>query len=121
MRYAWASAGVLAVAFVAACAQNVATGRNVYDKHCVTCHGAEGRGDGDFSDKLLKLPPDLTVLARENGGEFPRLRVTESIVGTGRGDHFSGAMPAFADVAGSGKLADYRLEALLNYLEAIQQ
>ena len=121
MRHAWATAGILATALVAACAQNVATGRSVYDKHCVMCHGTGGHGDGDFADKLLKLPPDLTVLARENGGTFPRLRVTESIVGSGRGDHFSGAMPQFAEVAGSGKLADYRLEALLDYLETIQE
>lgn len=121
MRLALGVGGILLLTGLSACVQNVATGRSVYDKHCVMCHGPEGRGDGDFSDKLLKLPPDLTVLSRENGGTFPRLRVGEAIVGNGRGDHFSGAMPEFSDVAGSGSLADYRLEALLKYLEAIQE
>lgn len=110
----------LALAVLAACAQNASAGRMVYDSHCVMCHGLSGKGDGDFADKLLKLPPDLTVLTRDNGGEFPRLRVSEAIVGNGRGDHFSGAMPEFSEVAGSGTIADAKLGALLTYLESIQ-
>lgn len=120
MRVGWGIGGILALAVLAACAQSVGLGRSVYDEHCVMCHGTGGHGDGDFAAKLLKLPPDLTTLTQENGGEFPRLRVSEAIIGDGRGDHFSGAMPEFSDVAGSGALADARLEALLTYLESIQ-
>lgn len=121
MRY-FASIWIVGVAVaLLGCAQGVGSGRSVYDKHCVMCHGPEGRGDGDFAAKLLKLPPDLTALTRENGGEFPALRVSEAISGTGRGDHFSGAMPEFAEIAGSGVLANYQFEALMAYLESIQE
>ncbi len=120
MRLGLTFGGSIVVMLLVACSQNATVGRSVYDKHCVMCHGDNGRGDGDFTDKLLILPPDLTVLTRDNGGEFPRLRVSEAIEGTGRGEHFSGAMPEFSEVAGSGTIADAKLEALLTYLESIQ-
>ncbi|SHK01781.1 Cytochrome c [Shimia gijangensis] len=121
MRLGLSIVGLAAVAALLGCVHNVGAGRLVYDKNCVMCHGAEGRGDGDFADKLLKLPPDLTALERVNGGEFPRLRVSESIIGDGRGDHFSGAMPEFSDMAGSGAVASFQLDAVLDYLESIQE
>lgn len=121
MRLISGTVGSVLIFVVMGCAQKTGAGRAVYDKNCVMCHGAEGRGDGDFSGKLLKLPPDLTVLERENGGEFPRLRVREAIVGNGRGDHFSGAMPEFSEMAGNGAVASFQLEAVMDYLEAIQE
>ena len=120
MRFGLTFGGGIALMLLVACSQSTMVGRSVYDKHCVMCHGDSGRGDGDFTDKLLILPPDLTTLARENGGEFPRLRVSEAIVGSGRSDHFSGAMPEFSEVVGSGTIADAKLDALLTYLESIQ-
>lgn len=121
MRIVLGGVMVMMVLGLLGCAQKVGAGRYVYDKHCVMCHGPEGRGDGDFSDKLLKLPPDLTTLARENGGEFPRLRVSQIILGAGRDDHFSGAMPQFSQVAGSGAVARFQLDAVLDYLASIQE
>lgn len=120
MRLGLTFGGGIVLMLLVACSQSTMVGRSVYDKHCVMCNGDSGRGDGDFTDKLLILPPDLTTLTRENGGEFPRLRVSEAIVGSGRGEHFSGAMPEFSEVAGSGTIADAKLEALLTYLESIQ-
>ncbi len=106
---------------VLGCASVETRGRTVYDLHCVMCHGDSGRGDGYFADQLLLLPPDLTLLARENGGTFPATRVTSSIVGEGRAAHFSGAMPDFADLNVSGIARDSKLEAVVAYLESIQQ
>ena len=121
MRLISGTVGLVLIFVLMSCAQKTGAGRVVYDKNCVMCHGAEGRGDGDFSDKLLKLPPDLTTLQRENGGEFPRLRVQEAIIGTGRGDHFSGAMPEFSEMAGNGVVASFQLEAVMDYLDSIQE
>lgn len=121
MHVAWGFSGVIVVIGLVACTPNVMTGRSVYHKHCAICHGDQGKGDGDFSSKLLILPSDLTVLTQENGGIFPRLRVSQSIEGIVRDAHFSGAMPQFSDLAGSGAAAEFQLDAVVDYLETIQQ
>ena len=48
---------------------------------CAVCHGEEARGDGPMSSMLKTPPPDLTVLAKNNGGNFPFLRVLAMIDG----------------------------------------
>jgi mono/diheme cytochrome c family protein len=118
--------GLLAALALAGVAMGCATvqehqGRGVYDRHCVMCHGDGARGDGFFADRLLILPPDLTQLARENGGEFPATRVRLAITGEGRDSHFSGAMPEFADLEVRGPSAEAQLAAVVAYLESIQQ
>jgi mono/diheme cytochrome c family protein len=35
-------------------------GQRLYKQNCITCHGAEGRGDGVAADKLDPKPADLT-------------------------------------------------------------
>ena len=106
-------------------------GRAIYDERCAMCHGPGGKGDGDFAGQLIKMPPDLTVLAAENGGAFPRLRVSEAIDGYARGSHFSGAMPEFGPLLAEGELlesgegvvtpAPPALVAVVDYLESIQE
>ncbi|MCW9043541.1 MAG: cytochrome c [Pseudopelagicola sp.] len=116
--------GTLALALVGglmSCATIEPPGRRVYDEHCVMCHGAQGRGDGYFAERLLTLPPDLTRLAQDNGGTFPATRVTLAITGEGRDSHFSGAMPDLADLKLTGRAADRQLAAVVAYLETIQQ
>jgi len=36
-------------------------GKVLYDIHCATCHGAEGRGDGPVGKKYIPVPMDLTL------------------------------------------------------------
>lgn len=97
-----------------------ASGQGLYETHCVMCHGPSGRGDGDFAGQLLILPPDLTGLSRANDGDFPREEVALAIEGEGRKPHFSGAMPEFAEMGGSGATAKRQIDALVRYLESIQ-
>ena len=52
-----------------------------YYRLCAVCHGEEGRGDGPMSRMLKTPPPNLTLLAKNNGGHFPFLRVLEMIDG----------------------------------------
>ena len=101
-----------------ACGIDVATGKAVYDENCLPCHGVTGMGDGPFADKLLSPPSDLTVLAERNGGTFPAQYVNDIVDGHGRGDHFSGAMPEFAQTLGGEEL---KLGPLVDYLETLQQ
>ncbi len=57
------------------------SGAYEYYRLCAVCHGEEARGDGPMARMLKTPPPDLTVLARNNAGHFPFLRVLEMIDG----------------------------------------
>ena len=46
-------------------------GKDLYDKHCVECHGPSGQGDGPAARILMPRPRDLT------GGKY-KIRSTES-------------------------------------------
>ncbi|WP_204113858.1 c-type cytochrome [Shimia biformata] len=111
--------GAMALAVVTGCAAVPGAGRTVYDQNCAVCHGPGGHGDGDFAAQLLTLPPDLTVLARNNGGSFPEDRVRAVIEGPGRADHFSGAMPEFGETLPRLTGAS-QIDAVVHYLETIQ-
>ncbi len=56
-------------------------GKQEYESNCVACHGLAGKGDGYFA-QFLKLPvPDLTTIAKRNGGVFPADRMIEVVDG----------------------------------------
>jgi mono/diheme cytochrome c family protein len=55
--------------------------RKLFVEYCAVCHGQNGKGGGAAASRLTKAPPDLTRLARDNGGEFPLARVTRAIDG----------------------------------------
>ncbi|NNJ73664.1 MAG: hypothetical protein HKP56_00725 [Anderseniella sp.] len=57
------------------------SGADEYYRLCAVCHGEEGRGDGPMSRMLKTPPPNLTLLAKNNGGHFPFLSVLEMIDG----------------------------------------
>jgi len=49
----------------------VDAGKNEYARSCENCHGANGKGDGPYSSRLIIKPADLTVLAKTNNGAIP--------------------------------------------------
>jgi mono/diheme cytochrome c family protein len=61
-------------------AQDVEAGAALYDLHCATCHGLEGRGNGPMAPALILQPPPLNGLSAKHGG-FPMLRVVSRIDG----------------------------------------
>lgn len=61
-------------------AQDVEAGAALYDLHCATCHGLEGRGNGPMAPALILQPPPLNGLNAKHGG-FPMLRVVSRIDG----------------------------------------
>jgi mono/diheme cytochrome c family protein len=56
-------------------------GKREYDLQCSICHGADAKGNGFLGATLKIVPPDLTVLAKKNGGVFPADRVSGVIDG----------------------------------------
>jgi mono/diheme cytochrome c family protein len=65
----------------AAWAQDADIGRSFYQSSCAICHGTDGKGKGFFSAELKSTPPDLTVLAKKNGGVFPASAIYDVIDG----------------------------------------
>jgi len=110
--------------------------RSEYVSNCAGCHGPSGQGDGHFRDYLTRVPPDLTVLSRNNGGVFPYQRLYEVIDGRaalaahgGRdmpiwGADYRAQAVTMAAPPYSGRpehYVRYRIGLLLDYLHRIQK
>lgn len=109
---------------------DVVQGRALFERNCANCHGADAKGDGSVSRSLGIAPPDLTQLAKQNSGVFPRNRVMSAIDGFNRQTHWANPMPLFGD-EGLGPVVQVEedgistpvpadLLALAAYLESIQ-
>ncbi|MCG8458125.1 MAG: cytochrome c [Holophagales bacterium] len=101
-------------------------GRHTYRAYCGTCHGAMGKGDGVLASVLVIPPTDLTVLAAENGGEFPAERTHKVIEGRekvkGHGDGEMPAWgPAFEQITENEEQVQAKIEQLVIFLKSIQQ
>ncbi|SPH23722.1 hypothetical protein DEA8626_02790 [Defluviimonas aquaemixtae] len=115
-----------------ASAQDVDIGAELYTDYCAACHGASGMGDGDMANMMTIPAPNLTLLASENDGDFPMLKMIHIIDGrTGVRAH-GGPMPVFGrvfDSDGMGPENPYgsvlevrgRVLSLALYLESIQK
>ena len=57
------------------------SGRQPYLRYCGACHGPQAKGDGVASSFMRPSPPDLTLLAKRHGGEFPMEAVVKTIDG----------------------------------------
>lgn len=106
-------------------------GRALFAENCVVCHGASATGDGPLAADLPAQPADLTQIALQNGGTFPREDVLSTIDGYTRGAYEDPGMPEFGALldselvpfdVGDGKLTPTprKLVALVRYLETIQ-
>ena len=101
------------------------TGRDSFDRYCASCHGVDGRGGGPAASALRNPPPDLTTLARRNGG-FPRELVAAFVEGTDRLSltHGSGDMPVWGrtlrGLESSDARINVRLANLVAYVESLQ-
>ncbi len=73
-----------------------ASGAAMYDAYCASCHGRTGRGEGTAAAALKVPPPDLTTLARRNGGRYPGGQVFQIIEWGGAiASHGSREMPVW--------------------------
>lgn len=101
------------------------SGQALFREYCAVCHGVEGKGDGPAAAALRTAPPDLTGIARNNGGRFPEIRVQNAIAGEAdRGAaHGSAEMPAWNSIfrhMANDEMAPVRVYNLMKYIEEIQ-
>ena len=103
-----------------------------YINHCGSCHGADGSGNGPMADQLKGKPSDLTLLAKNNGGNFPYPKVYRTIDGTwdagNRRPHGSKEMPIWGDdfrrtAAGENSYMETkgRIMSIIQYIESLQK
>ncbi len=123
-----------ALAATTAIAQPAKLGQREYRNSCAACHGEAGRGDGAVGGIMEVRVPDLTVLAKKNGGVFPVERVYEFIDGTRMVKaHGTSEMPIwgqryrveaanyYVDVPyDEGMFVRTRILALIEYLSTLQ-
>jgi mono/diheme cytochrome c family protein len=59
-------------------------GKHLFVHYCATCHGAEGKGDGQNASNLSPPPPDLTVSKDSRDATFIRKVIAEGSAAVGR-------------------------------------
>lgn len=101
-------------------------GKHLFRSFCASCHGAEAKGDGSIADMLRVPPANLTVLAAENGGEFPYQRAMAVIDGREKiKGHGTSDMPAwgdaFAEISDSDEQVQEKISQLVHFIWSIQE
>ncbi|WP_323784880.1 cytochrome c [Thalassovita sp.] len=112
--------------------QTVEAGRDLYMRHCATCHGLEANGDGPMAPILLIQPKALAKLSAENGGEFPMIRMIQRVDGRDPlvshgssmpvyGEFFEGNDTALKTSTGQPVMTSRPIADLVAYLLTIQE
>jgi mono/diheme cytochrome c family protein len=104
------------------------SGSAVFKTYCAVCHGNAAKGDGPLAGSLRFTPPDLTLLARRNGGTYPSDQVFRMIDGRNPlkghggpdmpiwGDAFKGTADGFSEEKVKAKI-----DALVDFLKSVQE
>ncbi|MDZ4714544.1 MAG: cytochrome c [Cytophagales bacterium] len=89
-------------------AENLSIGKGVYAKHCKSCHGKNGEGDGPKASELKTFPGDFSET------EFQKLSEAELFYKTaeGRDD-----MPSFKKKIGN----DEDIWAVVQYIKTFKK
>jgi len=111
-------------------------GQKEFNASCAVCHGANGKGDGVYTEFLKNGAPSLTTLSKRNGGVFPFDQVYQVIDGRTAKGHGTSEMPiwgpAYAAEAMqfrgpffgewiSEEVARGRILALISYISTLQE
>jgi mono/diheme cytochrome c family protein len=106
------------------------TGAQLFGRFCASCHGRTGEGNGPVAPFFKLSPPDLTLLARRRGGDFPADRIFRIIDGrTNLLPHGSREMPiwglqfamAESRTEDGHPQVELTISRLVDYLRAIQR
>lgn len=130
MKQILAALAALCLSQTPVAAQDAATGKALYDRHCAVCHGAEAQGKGPMAPALLLQPPALRDLTLRHG-VFPVTRIVmridgrEPLVSHGSpmpiyGDFFEGDDTALKTETGQPIMTSRTIADLVAYLRGIQ-
>ena len=87
-----------------------AAGQRIYDRECATCHGPEGKGDGETATYLSPQPQDFTTgIVQKRSDEFLTTVISKGGVAKG----LSESMPAFP------KLSKSELQGVVAYVREL--
>lgn len=106
---------------------NAASGAEMYKQYCAVCHGKDGKGNGPAASELKTVPPDLTKLAKGNGGKFPTDHVLNVLRnGVKAPAHGTADMPTWGPLLSSvsgqdAGIVNLRISNLTNYLKTLQE
>lgn len=115
-----------AVRHVPAPQTSAASGKQMFDAYCASCHGTSGKGDGPAAAALKSAPADLTALSKKNGGKFPADRVSSILRGQATVTaHGNRDMPVWGPVfwhmsQGHEAEVHQRVTNLTRYIESLQ-
>jgi mono/diheme cytochrome c family protein len=95
---------------VAADANSLARGQQIYTANCAVCHGGGGLGDGPAAANLDPRPAPISLTAQMLSDAYLFYRISEG----GGFAPFNSAMPAWKD-----KLSEQNRWDVLNYIHSL--
>lgn len=102
------------------------SGKAMFDSYCAACHGTGAKGDGPAASELKTPPTNLTLLAKNNHGEFPKDHLWAILqFGAKAPAHGSSDMPVWGalfrglDPNDPGKV-NQRIQNLVDYIQTLQ-
>jgi len=101
-----------------------ASGKEMFNHYCASCHGMSGKGDGPAAVSFKKAPRDLTKLAHDNGGKYPANHVAATLSLEDCCVHGSKVMPVWGPILSSVSRtpgeSQQRIANLVKYIETLQ-
>lgn len=104
-------------------------GPALFARHCASCHGYYGEGDGPVAAAMQVSVPNLRTLSARSNGRFPRDTVMQYIDGRNLpAAHGSRLMPVWGetfaasseDPANADEFARRQIAAITDFLVALQ-
>ncbi|MCP3927841.1 MAG: c-type cytochrome [Bacteroidetes bacterium] len=75
--------------------ENLAIGKTLYNKHCKSCHGTSGFGDGNKAGELETEMLDIST--KEYKGRKPGVKYFQSFIGRGEMPNYERKIPVEED------------------------
>ncbi len=106
---------------------SAASGKEMFNAYCASCHGKDAKGDGPAAAALTTPPADLTTLGKRNQGKYPMDRVTSILRGQAKVvAHGTQEMPVWGPVfwklsQGHESELQMRIANLNRYIESLQE